>query len=241
MLEEKHTYDTIFILPDISNYTSFMTGSRFSTGHAQHIIFCLINAMVEAATRTVELSKLEGDAALFYADARWHSPETIGKTMMDIFAAFFRERERLAASNICNCHACRSIDLLDLKAFVHRGQTTRFTFRGSVDHFGTDVIVIHRIMKNGVTSRRYVIVTNAAADCIDLPGDLKTHPVQELVEHFGQIHATVYEIDDERMAEMSRLSPEKPPSVLKSSMGKLAENLRTLRGAFKRKPKSTGS
>ena len=57
--------ETIFILPDISGYTRFMTGSQFSFGHAQHIVFSLINAMIGAATRTVELSKLEGDAALF--------------------------------------------------------------------------------------------------------------------------------------------------------------------------------
>ncbi len=124
---------------------------------------------------------------------------------------------------------------------MHRGQATRFTFRGSVDHFGEDVIVIHRIMKNGVTSRRYVIVTEAAADCVDLPGDLKTYPVQEEVEHFGQVQGTVYEIDDGRVAEMARQDPEIPPSVLKSTMGKLGENLRTLRDAVKRKPNSTGS
>lgn len=60
---------TIFLLPDISNYTFFMTSNRFSFGHAQHIIFSLVNAMIESATHKLELSKLEGDAALFFANA----------------------------------------------------------------------------------------------------------------------------------------------------------------------------
>lgn len=189
-------HDTIFILPDISNYTSFMTGNRFASGHAQYVVFSLINAMIVAACRTVELSKLEGDAALFFTDSKRLTTTEVGQTVMDIFAAFFRERTRLIESNICPCSACSQIKNLDLKIFVHRGRASRFEFRGSIDHFGTDVIILHRMMKNSVRGHRYVMVTDAARSCIDLPGEFDTFKLTEEHDHIGKVSARVFRISD---------------------------------------------
>ena len=123
-----------------------------------------------------------------------HSDHVIGEAVMDIFRAFYQERKRLAEANICPCRACRHINQLDVKIFVHRGQAARFEFRGTVDHFGTDVIVLHRIMKNGVGGHRYVMVTEAAATCISLPGAHDQFSVQEHVEHIGNVRASVFRI-----------------------------------------------
>lgn len=198
-------HDTIFILPDISNYTSFMTGNRFASGHAQYVVFSLINAMIEAACRTVELSKLEGDAALFFVDSKKLTGTEVGNTVMDIFAAFFRERARLIESNICPCSACSQIKDLDLKIFVHRGRASRFEFHGSIDHFGTDVIILHRMMKNSVRGHRYVMVTDAAKSCIDLPGEFDTFKLTEEHDHIGKVSASVFRISDAMALTFSQL------------------------------------
>lgn len=221
--------DTIFVLPDISNYTSFMTGSQFSFGHAQHIIFALVNAMIEAATRKIELSKLEGDAALFFVDAGTCSQAELGETVIDIFKAFFRERRRLKQSNICPCRACTHIDQLDLKIFVHRGQAARFEFRGSIDLFGTDVIVLHRIMKNGVDGHRYVMITDAAESCIELPGAFDRSLIEEDVQHVGKVRAVVYDIDDGTAEKMAEAIEVERLSVISETITKLRENIRFAR------------
>lgn len=225
-------HDTIFILPDISHYTRFMTGNQFAFAHAQHIIFSLINAMIVAATKTVELSKLEGDAALFFVDTSRYSDAVIGQTVMDIFCAFFNERKRLMESNLCLCRACRHIDDLDLKIFVHRGQAARFKFRGSIDHFGTDVIILHRMMKNGVHGHRYVMVTDAAAGCISLPGNLEPFQVEEDVEHVGRVRASVFEIDDAKAAELSDAGLVMRKSKVRETHRKLWQNIRSIQVAL---------
>lgn len=217
--------DTIFILPDISNYTRFMTGNRFAVGHAQHIVFSLINAMIEAASSRLELSKLEGDAALFYVDADKYSPEEIGDTVLDIFRAFFRQQRQLIASNICPCSACSHISMLDLKIFVHRGDAARFEFRGSIDHFGTDVIVIHRLMKNGATSKRYVMVTDNAASSIALPRKLEQWELNESHDHIGQIGARVFELGDtltEEIANQDQIA--RPRNRVRETVSKLTRS-----------------
>lgn len=222
------THDTLFILPDISNYTRFMTGTHFAFGHAQHIIFTLINAMIATATRTIELSKLEGDAALFFVDAKALDRDQVGRTVMDIFAAFFSERQRLMDSNLCPCRACTHIKDLDLKIFVHRGEAARFRFRGSVDHFGTDVIVLHRIMKNTVQGHRYVMVTDAAKDHIALPADLETDRIAEHIDQVGDIAATVYRLDDNILDLLTTQVPQNRTSTLADMLSKLSANARSV-------------
>ena len=113
-IDDPDVNDTIFILPDISHYTRFMTGNRFAFGHAKHVVFSLLNAMIDTATGKLQLSKLEGDAALFFVDGHRYTDREVGEIVIEIFAAFFREQQRLCKSNICQCSACQQIGDLDL-------------------------------------------------------------------------------------------------------------------------------
>ncbi len=236
--QDVQTHDTIFILPDISHYTRFMTGNEFSFAHGQHIIFSLINAMIERATRTVELSKLEGDAALFYVDAGRYAPERIGETLIDIFRAFFTEQERLLQSNLCPCRACKGIADLDLKIFVHRGEATRFEFKGSIDHFGTDVIILHRMLKNNITGDRYAMVTEAARDAISMPGLRNGSEVEEQIEHLGTVRAQVFAIDEATKVGFIEKPQVNETSAASDTLSKLAVNVGSIvafaRGLFSR-------
>ncbi len=228
------THDTVFILPDISHYTRFMTGNEFSFAHAQYIVFSLINAMIERATRSVELSKLEGDAALFYVDADRLTPEQIGETVTGIFQAFFSEQERLLESNLCPCSACRGIADLDLKIFVHRGEAARFEFRGSIDHFGTDVIILHRMMKNNVSGDRYVMVTEAAKGSISMPSLNAGYDIEEEIEHLGGFKARVFRVDDATKAALIEEPHAGRASAAVETFKKIGANAGSLAAGIKR-------
>lgn len=207
------SHDTVFILPDISHYTRFIAAGHFNESRAQEIIFSLMNAMISAGTRTVELSKLEGDAVLFFTDARNSTNVDIGQTVMAIFDAFFTERERLLKSNICHCRECEHVRSLDLKVFVHRGQAKRFEFRGSIDHFGADVTILHKLVKNGVAADRYVMVTEAATGNISLPGNMRQYQVQEDLEHVGKIQATVFTFGEQTSSAITVLEGDRQCAV----------------------------
>lgn len=231
-LKDVSGHDTLFILPDISKYTSFMTGNRFAFGHAQHVIFSLLNAILKAAAPRLELSKLEGDAALFFCDVGALDAAAAGDVVMDIFRAFYGEQARLLEANVCPCDACRHIADLDLKIFVHRGVAARFKFKGAVDHFGTDVIVLHRIMKNGIAGHRYVLITEQAASAISLPAKFACDEVEESVEHIGRIRAQCCELDDDTVSAMREQGRTRHLAWYMDLMAKAAANLRTLRRAL---------
>ena len=231
--QDLKTHDTIFILPDISHYTRFMTGNEFSFAHAQHIVFSLINAMIARATKTVELSKLEGDAALFFVDAGKCSPQELGETVTGIFQAFFIEQERLLDSNLCPCRACRGIADLDLKIFVHRGEAARFEFKGSIDHFGTDVIILHRMMKNNVAGDRYVMVTEAAKGSISLQMLNESYEVAEEIEHLGEVKAHVFDLDEETKSALIAEASLERASVAEDTFNKIRANVGGVVAALK--------
>ena len=47
-------------------------------------------------------------------------------------------------------------------------------------------------MKNSVRGRRYVMVTDAAKSCIDLPGEFDTFKLTEEHDHIGKVSAKVF-------------------------------------------------
>ena len=189
-------HDTFFVLPDISNYTRFIASSPFSATKSQEIVFGLLNAMIGSCDDTFELSKLEGDAVLFYCDARTHSKEQLERALIAIFDAFFETKQKIMSSENCAKAGRKSLDDLDLKIFVHRGDARRFNFRGSIDHFGADVIILHRLLKNNINGTRYIMVTDAASELVSFQGGFTSEKVNENLPEIGSIQAVVYRILD---------------------------------------------
>ena len=186
--------DTIFILPDISGFTRYVSTNQDSTDHSQYIIFELLNAIINAAGEPLNLSKIEGDAALFILDKNAVAPHLLGKKVMNMFQAFDRRKARLKQSNSCQCSACKNLDVLDIKIFIHRGKAAHFQFRGSTDVFGSEAIVLYRMIKNQVNFNRYVMITEAASESIILPITSHSKSTSFPVENCGMVSASVQHI-----------------------------------------------
>ncbi|MEQ9125728.1 MAG: DUF2652 domain-containing protein, partial [Alphaproteobacteria bacterium] len=131
---------------------------------------------------------------------------------------------------ICACRACQSIGDLDLKIFVHRGRASRFEFRGSIDHFGVDMIVLHRLMKNGVHTDRYIMATEAARPCVAFPAELPSARIEEELRGYGKIAATVFTLEDAFAASLTKQASAVPAtSRWKDLCLKARANLASLR------------
>ena len=184
--------DTLFILPDISNYTRFVSSKHLEADDAQNIIFSLMSAIINTVGEELRFSKLEGDSALFFTNAEVASPQEIGLTLLSIFAAFDARKTKLAAELAHDPVTQGMINDLDLKIFAHRGVAQRFTYRGMVDHFGSEVTLLHKLMKNHVSGDRYVLVTEAARRLIDLNDQHDCEPLSETIEHIGHVQGCVF-------------------------------------------------
>ncbi len=152
------------VLADISGYTRFVTLHRASVLHAEEIITELMEAVIDAAAEPLVLNKLEGDAAFLYAPAAFGGGEAAAglvKQGRGLFAAFRRRQEELvkAGEGGCFCDACCNIGALKLKVIMHAGEAVLKKVRRQEELAGRDVILAHRLLKNRLAAREYLLMT----------------------------------------------------------------------------------
>ena len=186
--------NAVLVLADISGYTSFITSRETSLLHAEQIITALLEAMIDRTEFPLTLNKLEGDAAFFWAE----SGADPGGAMRDalgqvraLFAAFDARLAQVAAERAnCTCEACASLGGLHIKAFVHCGEVAVKQVRQFEELAGEDVILVHRLMKNHLAEREYVLLSDAATRAWPLPdGAGRAHA--EDFEGLGELRLTV--------------------------------------------------
>lgn len=181
--------DTVLVFADISGYTRFIWENRYTQAHAAAVVARLLDAVVDALAPRVALVKLEGDAA-FCAGAPGEA--AAGQALLAAFEAFRARRDHVVATNACPCEACRTVPDLDLKMIVHRGPVVRHAARTGEELAGLPVILLHRLAKNGVRDRRYLLWTEDAAPLLS---DLPAEAVQRRVESdpdLGPVRVHVY-------------------------------------------------
>jgi hypothetical protein len=152
------------LLADISGYTRFVTLHQASSLHAEEIITQLMEALLEAATTPLVLNKLEGDAAFFYAPAVDDDGKIatgLVQQVSRLMAAFRLRQEELikAGEGGCFCDACCNLGALKLKVILHSGEAVLKKVRQWDELAGRDVILVHRLLKNRLAAREYILMT----------------------------------------------------------------------------------
>ena len=185
------------MLADISGYTRFLTANAKSLAHSQTVITELIQAIVRHAELPLELAKLEGDAVFFVARQPGCDPDAgaaasvWGRRLLGFFETFRRSLHALASATTCTCGACTHLGGLRLKLIVHAGVALNHEVAGLHEWAGPDVILVHRLLKNSVASREYLLLTAAAAPFVALPPGL---PVRRTVERYADFDPVCAEV-----------------------------------------------
>ncbi|RYZ43590.1 MAG: DUF2652 domain-containing protein [Myxococcaceae bacterium] len=147
----------LLLIADIGGYTRFMSHHRFSLAHAQDTVAQLLEALIDASGR-FKLAKLEGDAAFFYAVGA--DTTAIAQQVSDIRRAFLARRERLIIDRMCRCEGCMQVNALTLKFVAHAGEVAFQRVKHLTELAGVDVILVHRMLKNDVPVKEYVLMTD---------------------------------------------------------------------------------
>lgn len=187
---ERKTQTGFLVLADISGYTSFVAKTEIE--HADMALSFLLEAIIEKLSGCLTISKLEGDAVFCYCEAD-KLPE--GKSMLQMidetYLAFRDKAHSLYTHATCDCKACKAIPTLDLKFIVHYGDFVIQQIAGIKDLLGTDVNLIHRLLKNHVAEstgwQGYAVFTDPVLEYISHGKDhfFKRH---ETYEHLGEVN-----------------------------------------------------
>lgn len=195
----------VLVLADISGYTDFITNREVSLLHAEQIITDLLESMIDRTEHPLILNKLEGDAAFLYAESGPEQAATVRDALMQVQMLFTAFDERLGKIRLerahCNCDACANVSNLKLKAFTHCGEIAIKQVRQFEELAGEEVILIHRLMKNHLAEREYVLLTEAITRARPLPAGLGRRHVESFAG-MGELTLTVLSPAD--MAELTK-------------------------------------
>ena len=152
----------IFVLADISGYTSFVAKTELE--HSHEILTELLELLVENIKPLMTISKLEGDAVFAYAGRNvFARGDTLLEFVESIYVAFRDRQLSMRRKTTCTCNACVNIPTLDLKFIVHCGDYIVQNIANTRELVGSDVNLIHRLSKNHVSEatgwRAYMMLT----------------------------------------------------------------------------------
>jgi uncharacterized protein YndB with AHSA1/START domain len=186
------------VIADVTGYTSYLRGTELE--HAHDVLADLLETVVGQLRPTLELSKLEGDAAFAYAAGEALDGSMLLDTVDGAYFAFRRRVRDIRHATTCDCNACRLIPTLDLKLVAHHGRFVRQTVAGSEELTGGDVILVHRLLKNGVEERLgfrgYALFTQQCLDELRLdPGELELQEHRERIPDVGEVVCWIADLD----------------------------------------------
>ena len=197
-MANESTKKVLLMIADISGYTEFMVSSELEIEHSQHIISELIQSIITQVEIPLEVSKLEGDAVFLYAikdsdDYSWDEvAHRIGEKLIQFFEAFHDKLDSLGSCGACKCGACSNTDVLNLKVVVHSGDALFYKIHQFDELSGSDVILVHRLLKNSADNNEYILMTEDAYTDVAFPQHLKVEKGREEYEHLGEINTLVY-------------------------------------------------
>jgi uncharacterized protein YndB with AHSA1/START domain len=199
----RKTEPACLALADISGYTSYLAGSELD--HAQDVLEDLTEAVVRALTPPMKLSKIEGDAVFVYMPGSRIDASMLLDTFDAAYFAFRRRQEAIDRATQCDCNACVLIPRLDLKFVAHHGQFGRQHIGGGEELSGSDVILVHRLLKNRAVEvighAGYALYTDAVVAAMGVdPAALHMRRHAEEVEDMGTVEGWIQDLH-ERWAE----------------------------------------
>ena len=187
-----------FLIADISGYTGYLADVELD--HAQDILADLVGAVVTALRPNFRLAKLEGDAAFTFMTTERIDGSMLLDTIERCYFGFRRRRRDVRQATTCECNACTRIPDLDLKFVVHYGETIIQKVAGRQELLGSDVIVVHRLLKNDVVERTgigaYALISQACIAASDFdPKALGMQPHSETYDRIGEVPGWVHDLE----------------------------------------------
>jgi hypothetical protein len=183
------------VLADISGFTKFVTATEIE--HGAETTGALLADVIEALVPTLEIQELEGDAVFALGpDSAARSDAELIEAFGRALIAFKRRQVEMSLDESCRCRACAGVLALRLKLIVHHGSFVRQSVAGRSRVAGPDVILVHRLLKNGVEPATYVLFTGTAVQRIGIdPVATRMQPYTGDYAYFGEVDGFVVSLD----------------------------------------------
>jgi len=186
---DRKTQTGYLVLADISGFTSFVAQTEIE--HADMALSFLLETIVEKLSSLLTISQLEGDAVFAYLEeSKIQEAKSLLELIDHTYLAFREKALALYSQATCPCRACRALPTLDLKFMLHHGEFIIRQVAGVQSLLGTDVNLIHRLLKNHVSEstgwKGYALFTDPVLKRMQFRND-RFFKRCETYEHLGDV------------------------------------------------------
>ena len=101
--------------------------------------------------------------------------------------SFNEKASSLVFVRACGCEPCLESKNLRLKIVAHKGNFAIKKIRNFEELAGEDVIFTHRMLKNGIESNEYWLVTDSFYKDLNPRNKAKFTPNTQVLENFGKV------------------------------------------------------
>src|SRR5438309_7516826 len=144
-------------MADISGYTKFVAGTEAE--HSREILAELMDGIAKSFGGRLAIDQVEGDALACTTE---RTDVEVVDWLRETFRLFHGRLRDIRTATTCPCRACATVQDLGLKLRVHRGACSRYEVAGRAQLHGNDGKLIHRLLKNTVPGREYLLATAPA-------------------------------------------------------------------------------
>jgi hypothetical protein len=170
----------LLFMPDISGFTQFVNDVEIL--HSQQIVQELLETLIECNELGLQVGEIEGDAIFFYKLGEKPDMPSLLHQVEKMFTRFHQHLKLYDHQRFCPCKACETAIKLKLKIVSHYGEVTGISVKDHKKLFGKDVILIHRLLKNNLDKKEYVLLTDpvvASPSGTELPQWYEPRPAVE--------------------------------------------------------------
>lgn len=145
------------LIPDISGFTHFVNHTEII--HSVHIIAEMLETLIDNNSMGLKVAEVEGDAVFFYRIGEKPSAKELHKQIEKMYFSFHKMKAIHNRDRICDCGACTTVNGLKIKFVSHYGEVVERSIHNHFQLMGSDVIKIHKLLKNNIDDNEYLLIT----------------------------------------------------------------------------------
>ncbi|NEU09860.1 DUF2652 domain-containing protein [Flavihumibacter sp. R14] len=146
-----------FCVPDITGFTKFIATSDIN--FTREVIPALLRKLIEANILKMSVAEIEGDAIFFYKAGRLPGVNRVAEQCKHLYKTFSDFLAKLKIDDPENYDKYLAENQLGLKIVIHHGHTSLANIKGRTKLLGEDVIIAHKLLKNGIPELNYLLLT----------------------------------------------------------------------------------
>lgn len=148
----------------------------------------------------LKIAEVEGDAVFFYRLGDKPNEAEVFEQVKEMYNAFHTQLKIFERDRICSCGACTTSSKLKIKFVSHYGDVVERTINDHFQLMGSDVILVHKFLKNSIDEDEYIILSEEAllSGEEDIPNWVKVNNKAENFDGVGEINYSYSSLKDLR-------------------------------------------